>query len=130
MSDQDINESQQSKLKTVTAKEFAAKFATKRDVWRFLNGECEWYVPREETVTIWHLKELSRGERTHIKRNNMRTVDLPYYDGLTMEDLLEYAKQRENVMRALPAVQHEILKLPRKYVAEVILNIMGDPFQE
>ena len=55
MSDQDINESQQSRLKTVTAKDFATKYSTKRDVWRFLNGECGWYIPREETVTIWHL---------------------------------------------------------------------------
>ena len=47
-----------------------------------------------------------------------------------MEDLLVYARQRDAVMRALPAVQHEILKLPKKYVAEIILNIVGDPFQE
>ena len=47
-----------------------------------------------------------------------------------MEDLLVYARQREDVMRALPAVQHEILKLPKKYVAEIILNIVGDAFQE
>ena len=81
-------------------------------------------------MTIWHLKELSRGERSHINRRNMRTIDLPYYEGLTMDDLLAYATHRENVMRALPAVQHEIRKLPRKYVAEVILNIVGDPFEE
>ena len=47
-----------------------------------------------------------------------------------MNDLLEYAKPREKVMRALPAVLHEIRKLPRKYVAEILLNIVGDPFEE
>jgi peptide subunit release factor RF-3 len=55
---------------------------------------------------------------------------LPFYEGLTVEDLLAYAKQREDVMRALPAVQHEILKLPREYLGNVIITIVGDPFQE
>ena len=130
MSDDDINDSQKSKLKQVTAKEFAAKYATKRDVWRLLNVDCKWFIPPADTVTIWHLRELASRQRTRIKRRGMRTIVLPQYDGLTMEDLLTYARQREDVMRALPAVQHEILKLPKKYVAEVILNIVGDPFEE
>ena len=32
-------------------------------------------------------------------------------------------------MRALPAVANEILKLPREYIGNVILNIVGDPFE-
>jgi len=68
MSDRDINESVESNLKLMTWKEFNAKYSTKRDVWRLLSGECRWYLPPEDTVTIWHLKELARGERTHIKR--------------------------------------------------------------
>ena len=81
-------------------------------------------------MTIWHLKELSRGERTKIRRGEQKTICLPFYEGLTVEDLLTYAKQREDVMRALPAVQHEILKLPREYLGNVIVTIVGDHFQE
>ena len=61
----------------MTWKEFNAKYSTKRDVWRLLSGECRWYIPAEETVTIWHLKELARGERTHIKRGKQKTIHLP-----------------------------------------------------
>ena len=33
-------------------------------------------------------------------------------------------------MRALPAVQKEILKLPRAYLGNVIMTVCGQPFQD
>ena len=33
-------------------------------------------------------------------------------------------------MKALPAVQNEILKLPRSYIGDVIATIVGDPFYD
>ncbi len=77
MSDEDINSSQVSNLRTLTAPEFDAKFPTKRDTWRFINNELRWYLPDEKYVTIWHLKELIRKERTHIKRDAHRTIGIP-----------------------------------------------------
>ena len=104
MSQIDINESVDSNLKKMSAKEFEAKFSTKRDVWRLLSNECRWYLPPESTTTIWHLKELARGERTHIKRGAEKTIHLPQYEGLTIQDVLAYAQKREDVLRALPSV--------------------------
>ena len=33
-------------------------------------------------------------------------------------------------MKALPSVKHEILKLPREFIGNVIATIVGDPFYE
>jgi hypothetical protein len=33
-------------------------------------------------------------------------------------------------MMALPSVKHEILKLPREFIGNVIATIVGDPFYE
>ena len=33
-------------------------------------------------------------------------------------------------MRALPAKEEEILKLPREYIGNLIYTIVGEPFQE
>ncbi len=33
-------------------------------------------------------------------------------------------------MKALPAVEHETLKLPREYIGNVIATIAGEPFIE
>jgi hypothetical protein len=97
-------------------------------VWRLLTNECRWYLPPEGTVTIWHLKELARSERTHIKRGYERTIHLPQYEGLTIQDILAYANRREDVMKALPVVLKETLKLPREYIGNVIATIVGEPF--
>lgn len=47
----------------VDQKEFASKFRTKGETWRFLATDAGVYVPPMSTVTIWHLKELANGEK-------------------------------------------------------------------
>ncbi len=130
MSDHDINSSQASNLRTLTAAEFDAKFPTKRDTWRFINNELRWYLPDEKYVTIWHLKELIRSERTHIKRDAHRTIGIPQYEGLAVKDILAYIQDKPEVMLALPAVESEIKNLPRDYLGNVIITILGDEFQQ
>ncbi|MCS5594173.1 MAG: hypothetical protein NZ730_06480 [Porticoccaceae bacterium] len=130
MSDLEINSSQLSNLRTLTAAEFDAKFPTKRDTWRFINNELRWYLPDEKYVTIWHLKELIRAERTHIKRDAHRTIGIPQYEGLAIKDILAYIQNKPEVMLALPAVESEIKNLPRDYLGNVVITILGDEFQQ
>ena len=53
-----------SSAKTINLKEFAAKFATKGEIYRFLAVEAKVYLPDMKTVTIWHLKDLAAGDKT------------------------------------------------------------------
>ena len=117
-------------LSKVTATEFASKFSTKRDVWRFLANEVKWYLPRAETVTIWHLRDLARGKRAHILCSNVKVIHMPQYEGLTVEDLLVEARKSEAVMRALPSEEKEIKKLPRAYIGNLIYTIIGKDFAD
>ena len=98
----------------IDAKEFEAKFPTKRDVWRVLTHECGYYLPAEPTVTAWFCKELMRGERTRIKRSEHVSIHIPQYDSLAIEDIMDYAKGKPEVMCCMPSVEIEILKLPRE----------------
>ena len=75
----------------VTAAEFAAKYRSKREVYRFLANDVRAYVPSYETVTVWHLRDIASGARQLIKCTDMKVMQLPHYEGLTVEDLLEYA---------------------------------------
>ena len=109
----------------VTAAEFAAKFSTKKDVWRFLTGEVKWYLPRAENVTIWHLRDMASGKRSHIKSVDVKFIEIPHYDGLTIEDMLEKAESISDVMKVLPVVKKEREKLPRAYICNVIYTIVG-----
>ena len=47
----------------VDQKIFSAKYSTKGEVYRFLATEAMIYLPSFDTVTIWHLKELSNGTK-------------------------------------------------------------------
>ena len=47
----------------ITAKEFAAKFSSKRECYTFLTIDCKAYLPHYDTVTIYFLKDLIAGSK-------------------------------------------------------------------
>ena len=44
--------------------------------------------------------------------------------------MLEFAKGIDAVMKALPDLEREILRLPREYIANVIYTLVGEKFKE
>ena len=67
-----------------------------------------------------------------IKCDDVKVIQLPSYDGLTIEDFLEFAEDAEGgkALRALPESKKELMKMPRSYIANVIYTLIGDAFQE
>ena len=49
--------------RVMNVKNFAAKFATKGEIYRFLTVEAKVYLPDYKTVTIWHMKDLASGDK-------------------------------------------------------------------
>ena len=86
------------------------------------------FLPSYNTCTIWHLRDLVARKRRLIKCKDVKHIIVPQYEGLTIDDMLAFGEQYEEVMRALPVVGKEILKLPRAYIANVIHTVVGDPF--
>ena len=123
-----INSKSQSQLVRVNPASFGAKFASKREVWRFLACDVGAFLPSYNTVTIWHLRDIVAKKRRLIKCKDVNYIIVPQYEGLTIDDMLAFGEQYTEVMRALPAVNKEILKLPRAYIANVVHTIVGDPF--
>ena len=69
-------------------------------------------------------------QRTRIKNEDVKVLHVPHFHGLTLETMLGYASQSIEVMRCLPAIEREINKLPRAYIANVIYTIIGESFKE
>ena len=111
----------------ITAKEIASKMRSKEEAYRFLADDVKAFLPNHKTVTIWFLRDIIQGTKKHIKMSNASHIHLPQFEGLTMEDLMGYARQFPEVMIRLPP-EKEIEKLPRDYVGDVIVSIIGDPF--
>ena len=49
--------------KRVTTAEFAAKFRSKLEVYNFMSIDVGAYMPAPESVTIYFLRQLARGDR-------------------------------------------------------------------
>ena len=44
--------------------ESGARFGTKGEIYRFLTVEARVYLPDFRTVTIWHMKDLTSGDKS------------------------------------------------------------------
>ncbi len=107
-----------------------AKYSSKVEVYRFLSFEVGAYVPPYDSVTVWHLRDLASGKRKIIKADNVKTIMIPHFDGLTVERMLFHVKDVVQVMKAFPIEQREIDKMPRYYICNVIYTLVGDKFKK
>ena len=114
----------------VTSAAFNAKFRSKQEVYRFLSFDCGAYLPSYQTVTIFHCRDLAAGKRRIIKAAAVKTIQIPHFEGLSTNTMLNHAVNWPPVMMALPVEQREIEKLPRAYIANVIYTVVGQPFKE
>ena len=57
-----------------------------------LATECKIYLPKEEHVTIWHLRDISNGTKSHVKADHVKHIAIPQYEGLTINDMMDYVE--------------------------------------
>ena len=97
----------------VVAKEFGAKFKSKRECYHFLSHEAGVYLSSFDTVTIFHLRDLIGNKRRKIWGKDVVHLSIPQYEHLGIKEFIEYAEEHPAAMQALPMVMKEIKKLPR-----------------
>ena len=78
-------------------------------------------------VTIYHLKDLMSGRKQRIKGTEVRHIQIPYYEGLTVKDIAAWTNEQGGVGEYLPDGK-EIFKLPREYIGNVCATIHQDKF--
>jgi hypothetical protein len=52
-------------------------------------------------------------------------ITIPFFEGLKIEAMLQYAEMRPDVMVCLPTVLREREKLPRSYIGNLIYTVVG-----
>ena len=65
-----------------------------------------------------------------IKCVDVKVINVPHFEGLSVDDMLVFAEQYQDVMEAFPIVRKEVDKLPRAYIANVIHTLVGQPFAQ
>ena len=125
-----LGDAQAGPLVSVDAAAFAAKYQSKRKVYRFLTHDCGVYLSSYESMTVWHMRDIVSGKRKRINQTDVKTITVPHFEGLNIERMLAYAADKVEVMYALPTIEREREKLPRAYVANVIYTLVGDAFKQ
>ena len=95
-----------------------------------MTAEVKAYFPPYATVTIYHCRDVVSNKRVLIKCDDVKYINIPYFEGLSIEEILKWAKDHNNgeALKALPLTEKETIKLPREYIGNVIYTIIGDPF--
>jgi hypothetical protein len=99
----------------VPAKSFSAKFSDKRELYTFMVSDCGIYCPAINTVTVWHLRDMVDGKKGKILSSEMRHLNLPFYEELTIEKIVEWARESYVAFseRYFP-INRELFKFPRQ----------------
>ena len=64
-------------------------------------------------MSIFHLKDIAANKRIAIMNTQMKNIKVPYFEGLSIECMLEFAKGYPDALKALPLVRREIDRMPR-----------------
>ena len=88
----------------ISAKEFSAKYKSKKECYNFLTVEVGAYLSHYETVTIYFLRDIVAGRKKCkseratnlylivIKCNKVKVIFIPHYENLTCDSILERAE--------------------------------------
>ena len=79
-------------------------------------------------MTVWHLRDLVNRSKRRIKCEEVKVYHAPQYTGLTIKDMLEWAKDYPVVATALPDEEKEQLNFHRDYISTIIYTLCGQPF--
>ena len=86
----------------------------KREVYRFLTSDAGVYLSSYQTMTVFHMRDLVAGKRRMIKAVDVKFINVPYFEGLSIDEMLEFARDRpERPLDVFPTVPRELEKLPR-----------------
>ena len=95
----------QPQMAAVNAASFGAKYSSKPEVYRFLTSEVAIYLPPYKSVTVFHMRDIVGGKRRMIKQVDVRVIQVPFFEGLSIENMMNWAKTRsEDVMMVFPVV--------------------------
>ena len=98
----------------ITTAMFGAKFRSKYEVYQFLTIDVGAVLPPHECVNIYFLKDLVMGRKKCkyiisqlidiivIKEIDAKHINVPYYEGLTIEKLLEAGQEYPILAEYLP----------------------------
>lgn len=62
---------------SISSKQFASKYRSKREIYNFLATDVGIYLPPFENITVYFLKSLMNGDKKMLRTTKIRTIHIP-----------------------------------------------------
>ena len=77
-----------------------------------------------------HLREVAANKRRIIYAKDVCHISVPQFEGLSIDNMLDFARAYPQVYMVLPSIEREIKKCHREFIANIIYTIVGQPFKD
>lgn len=126
----------------IPVKEFKSKFNSKAEQYKFLTLGVKVYLPPEKLVSSYWVGQLYNSKASCkyfcairpsvsvflvITSKEVKHITVPHYETLTVKLILAFAFEYQGMRLYFPE-DHEIEKLPREWICNVIYSVIGKPF--
>ena len=80
-------------------------------------------------MTIYFIRDLISGKKKRIYGKDLRYIQIPQYEGLSIKDIAAFTNEYGSVAEYLPDGK-EIHKTPKQWIANVCNTVMKDVFAD
>ena len=116
MSEDQINSSSKKRsLSYMKAQEMEWKLKSKQDFYVYLDKHLQYFLPPQGHVNKDFLKQVFGGEKMLLKKKAVTTVEVPYYDELSVKRLWPQYKKDPEFAKYFPDVYVEGKGPSREY---------------
>ena len=96
----------------MTVNDLSSKFRAKSELINVLWREGDIYLPPKRDVTQKYLRKLLHGEKLYVKWSEVKAINIPQYEGLTVNDLIKFAESEFDINKFLPEYDYD--KVPNR----------------
>ena len=119
---------------------WAAKASTKYEVYLLLVTQVKAYLPRQEHVTIYFLKDsklifwsfwnfiVISGRKLHLKQEKVSYCYVPAYEGLGLKEIYGHIDKDPDLKMYFPDDPKERARLPKQWIVNILSFLTGKDF--
>ena len=112
-----------------TVNDIGIKCRSKREVYSVLTSEGTLYLPPMADCTQKFLRGVLIGDKSYIRCKDVRVIKVTHFDGLRVEGILGWARERVDIDRFLPEYEYD--KEPsREWLCNAIHTLLDKQFTD
>ncbi len=120
--------------RTISIAQVGAKFRSKRELYKFLQSDCSFFLPPITAINAIFLNSIFHNKRKVsnscfdwfqvINRQDVKVSCIPFVEGLAIKDLLRWVEEHEDygIQDYLPAPK-EWLRYDRQWICDILYTL-------